>query len=444
MSNHPIQLTPISKDFVFLDVLPRDFTITTRNGSCKFNTCLLRKTSNTMQKIIAQNQNNMQYDLDIEDKNNVLSKFEKIYQGEFVEFDNSDFKISQTISSRLNVIGFPKLNNFVYESKASKWGKPQNIGFSKNSSIFNKGNFGSNSGNLNFSFNKEKLGFNKENSSSQTSNNTFISNGFFTWNNCSVKLDLNYNNLIGNIDTLFTIKTKKNTYNCKITGVVFSSVIRDYLSTKPDNLNYDFDYEDENGEFKSISDLFNHKCVFLSNTNVYSIKEISEKLGIESIQKDVDSMINLVEKVSNSIDDQQNVIDSVTDLFDLLFHIKDKKVDYVSKFIEDSKWSQSQKDVYEMGSIIIHVILTNSQLHEYIIDLIMKLDECGSNLKLLMPYIIKRSFQILKIRKMFESEPSFIFSFVYLLYKRGLIPKDKLISEFGNYGFSNHLFVSWF
>ena len=58
-------------------------------------------------------------------------------------------------------------------------------------------------------------------------------------------------------------------------------------------------------------------------------------------------MINLVEKVSNSIDDQQNVIDSVTDLFDLLFHIKEKKVDYVSKFIEDSKWSQSQKDVYE-------------------------------------------------------------------------------------------------
>lgn len=69
----------------------------------------------------------MEYHLDIDDKDNVLGKFEQIFQGEFVIFDEDELPISQKITKLLNIIECP---NFMKQESLKRpeggWGGPYN------------------------------------------------------------------------------------------------------------------------------------------------------------------------------------------------------------------------------------------------------------------------------------------------------------------------------
>lgn len=83
-----------SYNFDFLKIIPRLFTITTNTGSSNFNTYILRKTSSVIDKFLKENPHHLQYHLDFNDEGNILGKFEKMYQGEFVAFDDDELIFS--------------------------------------------------------------------------------------------------------------------------------------------------------------------------------------------------------------------------------------------------------------------------------------------------------------------------------------------------------------
>lgn len=270
-SNNPQTLFLLSNSYNFNFFLfsPRLFTITTNSGSCKFNTYLLKDTSTVISKFLSENPNNLQYHLDIIDESNVLGKFEKLYQGEYVIFDEDELPVSKKITELLNIVECP---NFM---------KPESL--KREESRY-------------FGFNANMV----------NSLGVEISIGLF------------HKFLQNEVPQTFLIKTKKKTYYCNVFGVYCSEIIRKVLLEDPTIEEYVYNYDDEFDEFKPICDFFNMKKVDLTKNNMESIKEIAEDLQIKLILKDVNDFINASEKVSQSIDEQQAIVESIDELFDYL------------------------------------------------------------------------------------------------------------------------------
>lgn len=91
-----------------LKILPRLFTITTNNTSAKFNTSILLISSSFLKDYHQKNPDKLQFHIDIEDNQNVLSKIEQIFQGEQVILYRNEYSIYYEIRKSLNLIDFPR------------------------------------------------------------------------------------------------------------------------------------------------------------------------------------------------------------------------------------------------------------------------------------------------------------------------------------------------
>ena len=70
--------------------MPKTFTISTNNGSCNFNVEMLWDSSETIKERLLNNPTNLDFHRDIDDENNVLKKFEQLYQGKIINIPNDD------------------------------------------------------------------------------------------------------------------------------------------------------------------------------------------------------------------------------------------------------------------------------------------------------------------------------------------------------------------
>ena len=260
---------------IIIFFIPRTFTITTNTGSDKFNTLFIGDKSSIIADFLVENPENMEYHLDIDDKDNVLGKFEQIYQGEFVIFDEDELPISQKITKLLNIIECP---NFMKPESLKRpeggWCGPYNQ---------RQNEFGVEINYLDLSIYLQR-----------TAPRSFI------------------------------IVTNKKEYECNIFGVYSSGIIREHFAKNPTSYKYVYNFDDDFNEFQAICDIFNFKNVILTRNNIESIKEIAEVLQITVILNDVENYIKYTEKVSKTIDEQQALIDSIDALFDLLYNIKEK------------------------------------------------------------------------------------------------------------------------
>ena len=164
------------------------------------------------------------------------------------------------------------------------------------------------------------------------------------------------------------------------------------------------------------------------------------------ILNNIDKYIVNNENVSEEIDNQQEIIDKIDELFDLLYHIKEITVDFVVDSIKNSRWSKSEETVFDLASFIFQVAKTNIHLHEYLIDLLLKLDENDNKLnklKLLFPFVLNH-LMFLFPPKPNNTSNDLIYCFIFKMYKRGLISKDKIYEKLKDYFPHNSFFVSWF
>ena len=383
-ANNPGCLNLYNNDINFLKYIPRDFMISTQNGFSKFNSEILRNISSTIDNFLIGNPRVLQYDLNIKDDDKVLGKYEQLCLGETVHFDEKEMPSYYQIQNLLN-LDMPTTTN-----------RNKFVGISFNANI--------------------KSGINV--SMTKISLLNFIK--------------FNYSKKI-------TIITNNNEYQCNALAVVTSQVISEQIAKKSDLTSYVYQYDDEFNDFQPICDFFNFKNVDLAPDNMNSIKDIAEDLKIDVILEKVNQFINNFDNLSQLIDDQQEDIDSIDNLFNLLCHINESSVLKVKNEIIDSFWSRKEDDVRELAAFLIQIINNYFLLHHYLVDLLVELDKAKeeeetNNLKFLLPLISS---------KMMESfcESFCKASFIYNMYRKGLIPKGdiiakikshvKLIEEFG-------------
>ena len=239
------------------------FIIHTKNGSSNFNIELLKDTSLTISEFNEENPTFFEYHLNIYDNRNVLNKFERMYQGKTVFFDEEDIPIAKQITKSLKITRCP---NSILQ-------KVQSIEF----------------------FDDERVDLTTGIVMDKQSFNDFLKNESLR---------------------TFIIKTNKNEYKCNFFGVFSSKIIHEIL-TKDHSINeYVYDFDDEFDEFQSVCDIFNFQKVDITANNMNSLKEIAEDLSIEIILNKIDKFIDKYEKISDKIDKQQDVIDSIDQLFD--------------------------------------------------------------------------------------------------------------------------------
>ncbi|KAK8843767.1 hypothetical protein M9Y10_024837 [Tritrichomonas musculus] len=149
---------------------------------------------------------------------------------------------------------------------------------------------------------------------------------------------------------------------------------------------------------------------------------MAEDLQIESILGDIDKMICEYEKISETIDDQQQLIESIEELFECLYHIKEKTVKEVSRLIVESEWCKTKEEV---GAFILQVVKTKIELHCQLSELILELDQesdSSKNLEILKPFIVN------KVMSSFgESKQNC--SFIYNLRKKGIIQPQEVTDK---------------
>lgn len=404
ISPQNIDLLSKVKDININIFIQKDFKITTRNGSSNFNKNILSETSSVIKDILKENPNTSQYHLDIEDDQNVLGKFEQIYQNKSVEFSKNESSILRQIIDGLNITNFP---NFIDENDKIKF---------------------------TYNFKGKYMG-------SKTTSN--ISTIFFYNDSSIVRFDAKSLEKYFQLSKHQTFKnqTKSTVYMCNIFGIRSSSLIRDFLAKNPESDCFLYDFEDGENEFQYICRFFNFQTTILTKENVDVIKEIAKDLGIDCIFNEIDDFIGQIENVSQSIDDQQSIVDRIDALFDVFFHIKEKGVDYIENYIKSLKWLENEDYVYELAAIILQVVQTDISLDDYLIDLLIKLDEDKSEnnqFKTLFSFVKERTMIL------FNQKIQLIFPFVYKLYKKELLPKDKVEKILANSDVDDSFFVSWF
>ncbi|KAK8872159.1 hypothetical protein M9Y10_007921 [Tritrichomonas musculus] len=356
----------------FFELMPKTFIISTNNSSGKFNIELLKDTSLLILHEFSRDQHKSQYYLNTNDDKNVLGKLEQLYQGKLVSFDKSEIPIYNEIKNILMIKNLPNLDN------------------SNNAT--------------NFNYIKNPL-------------NASILSLEITKNN--------FFNFLKNLPKNFTIITNRKEYRCNAFGVLSSKVISDAIHKEPTLNEYVYNHDDEFDEFQSICDLFNFETVKVTTNNMNSLKEIAEDLQIESILCDIDNMISEFEKISETIDEKQQLIESIDELFEWLYHIKEKTVKEVSRLIIDSELSNTKEGVEEVGAFILQVVKTNLGLHCQLSELIFELDkesDSSNNLEILKPFIVN------KVMSSFgESKQNC--SFIYNLRKKGIIQAQEVTDK---------------
>lgn len=360
-----------SNNFNILKILPRNFKISTNTSSGQFNTELLKDTSSIISNHLKENPQSLEYHLDIKDEDNILSKFEEMYQGELVFFDEDDLPISKKITSFLNIKNCP---NYL---------KP------------------------------ERLKIKETRLECALEDGVQIS---------SISL---YDFLRNDIFKTFKIITKRKEYTCNSFGVYYSQIIRELLIQDSTISSCEYDINDDFNEFQLICDLLNFESIEMTIDNVHSLRKMADDLQINSVLQKIDDKINECEKVSKSIDEQQNNIEIIEELFGWLYKIQVLTVETVAKSILESFWCETEEDVHELAAFILQVIKTDPILHPFLADLIIQLDNEANDensLKILAPFLIKKLISSL-------GKTSNNCSFVYHLFKRGLIQKDELFSQ---------------
>lgn len=347
------------------EYLKKDFKISTNNSSYMFNIEILKEISSVISQHIIDNQLDYHYHLNMDDDGNILGKFESILDGNPIILEEQEFSIFNQIINNLKIQGLIDL----IEKQKEKHSITIKI---EKSSLF-----------------------------------------YF---------------LEQNSDTDFIISTNKKEYECKRIGALSSQIIKNFIEENPTADKYYYDFDDEFDEFKHICDLFNFQLVFLSNSNMQSLKKIAEELKIDAILDDINENIEENEKMIASINEQQELIDSIDELLNWLCNLNEENISSVKDSIVNSLWSQTEDNIKELAAYIIQASESNILKNQTIVDLLIQLDqESGqtNQLKKLLPFIIKKSLDLFG-----KTEQNC--SFVYNLYKRKLISEATINHKLNN------------
>ena len=424
-SNSQLFMFSKSNANIIFEVMPKDFTISTLNSSCRFNTEMLKETSPIISEYVKNHPNERQYTLRITDEKNVLSKFEQLYQGKNVFFEEDELSISRQIIEILQIKNCP---SYLKQGVLNNGHNPWMILLLDT-----------------------------------------LESGVIIDHTCFI------NFLRKNCWETFNIITKRRNYKCNIFGIYTSDVIRQFLTKNSIKNEYFYDFEDENEEFQLICDFFNFKMVDINNSNMDSLKFICEDLQINCIIPQIDEFINNYEKMNQKIDEQQPNIDSIDNLIGILYKIKNIGIEKAKFMIIQSKWFKKEEKIQELAAFILQIIKPSFSLQNEMAELLIELSKEEDKtdkfnllittivdylMNIYMPHfkqlnIEKNEFKIeihykekknhcKYVNEVISLNNKCVYSFIRILYRRGLIPKEKIIDHLTDYNCQNPYLNAFF
>ena len=287
--NQSINLIKLINQFNQFDIytfIPRNFMITTENGSCLFNSDMLKCSSSTILQQLQIDPNILRYHINIKDDSNVLSKFEKMYLGERVFFNEEDLPTYEQIVKLLDI----KCPNYKNPHRSTPRHKCCNT------------------------------------ECTDLQSGVQIDNQFFQ------------KFLSSQLQRNFTILTRKSSYKCTLCGSSSSLLIRQLLLKQPTLNEYFYDFDDEFNEFQLVCDFFNFENVMMISSNMKQLQKIANDLKIEILISTIDNYLKKYENVNKIINENNLIIQSIDNLFDLLYKINEFSIDYVKNKIIESSW----------------------------------------------------------------------------------------------------------
>lgn len=362
-----------------LEVIPRIFTITTNTMSYHFNIEMLKDTCLSIKEVLQVNPDLRTFHIDIKEKKNVMQKFEQLFLGKEVIFDESEISTTRKITSALKLYQCPSFM------------KPESLKNPNESNMYQ------------FDYSEK---------------NPFI-----------IPVSINKPSVINFLSSIqlnqFTIITKNKSYICNSITSLLSQVIKDRIKKDPFINEFYYDFDDEFCEFDDISNFLTFKPVQITPKNMNALKKMAEDLYITCIINQIDEFIDQYESSIQTINDKQILIDSINELFGWLYRINELKPENVKESILKSIWCKSEENIQELVACLLQVIYSDFIYHSNICELVILLynsADTTNNLDILMPFLVK------KLMFLF-SQNLLNCAFIYKLYKKGFILKEELFEK---------------
>lgn len=371
-----------------IKVFPQNFEISTNNGRYKFNKDLIKSTIPIIKDALVTETDLKEYHFDINDEQNVMQKFEKLFKGESVEFVKSEEETIKQITSYFdrNLFPIPMYS-----------GKKLSIYYL---SVYENPEF------------PEKM-------------------------KIQMELDFLFNRILqpffSNSQKTYKIKTNQNEYMCDTCGISSSKKILEYIKLHPTSNEFYFDFDEQNNELAPIISFFNWDKLQVTANTMNSILDISEQLQITTLIDQVKHFIkDINESISLSIE-HQHLIDPYDILFEKLFNIKELGTKKVADFIMESKWLDTKSDIREFAACLIQVSkksLSYRSLAE-LVQILSSRHIDNNNLSSLVPFLVHHLFSFFIYDYHLPSE-QFVnnsIGFLYQMSQFNLIPIDTIIKK---------------
>lgn len=185
--------------------MPKNFTISTKDFTSSFNLEMLQEVSPIIKEYVINNPAETKFHLNINDEENVLSKFEQLFNGKTVYFNEDEIPTSHRITKLLQIKNCP---NYL---------KPESL----------------------------------QSSREFDTSESYIYGGDHKMQDGVVIFQKWFVNYLNKPKfQKFTIITKKKEYICNTYGVYSSEVIREIIEKNPETHEYVYDIDDEFNEFQ--------------------------------------------------------------------------------------------------------------------------------------------------------------------------------------------------
>lgn len=333
---------------------PKDFKIILNNNNeILFNKCLLSSVSETIFKLVQSNPEVESYKLESDDPTFFIQKLYNLLQGESVIFKKEERKPIRKIVGELMISNIPN------------WLKPKEITLLEPSNTSNKPS-------------QSKIAIKKKSFVSFISNHSINFNSKFCYNT-EVKNQYDFNQIFPDYNYSksksfehqfdeydddnefknvrapkadFEIRTQKNIYKCSIITALCSDVIYSKYQLDPTIRSFFYDFEDNDGSFKVVSDFLNGSIYELNSDNIDLSIKFATDLQIKPLLSELEKSISAYKLRVSNLKSYSDIMNNVCFLQNTLLSVTDENVDSSYESILNSIWCNDTSMVKELSSNI--------------------------------------------------------------------------------------------
>ena len=244
------------------------------------------------------------------------------------------------------------------------------------------------------------------------------------------------------VSSKFTIKTKMQSYDIPFLSTFCSPLLTEYINKNPNSQTFNFDFEDEKGEFMEICAYFNGNSVYLTSANIESLLYCSKYFQLHSLHDFIEKSIKSYKNRCELVNKYSYLVENETKLYNLLKSITIDNIEQIFTNLHDSFWLNDKDKIKEFVDTLLLIPPSKYKSTEAIcilIDKILKkyiLEDKKDAAKLFMKLILSKIFH----NVIFDGHINFFSkhkndflenqsSLIYYMKKHKLLSSKKILKQ---------------